>query len=606
MIVFWVQMADSYERIMAQDPVFCEFCKACNAEVVCQVCYDRVCNICEKVHQNIHSNTDSKPLPKVGKVQGFCSKHPRQRYEVCCSECRVPVCTNCILEVHNKHKMVNISVLYEEDKAGILEDISEMKTRIHPNLDIIAQHARAEKENIPSKCQMVANYLKIRVEKAKLLIDEIYEETIKELKEMEVGDVKAIDEHTCHIDEFMLKLHNTTTLFESQLKTRFESDLILFRRANPGISSCRTIPESFMYSPPIFKGGKADKSKLAKYLGELKPSSVKYCKIKKVRQTSKRSEARAILVSALGNILVIPPSSPSSAPQSSGPVSSNPPSRSTSLTKSAKSVKNFKRSYSVMTSVNCVSPEKAWISGQHPDIKLMDLESGECDSFSTSCQTDGPSDVVVTTDGDILFTDFDEKLVSRVSGKTKVLITTFSTDWNPKGLCSGMQDEVYVCQVENKYGKVTKFNKEGILLFEYVFDGDGNHIFLQPSYICNNEKSHTGIFVSDTLKHAVIGLDPCGNVRFEYKRNISDDRSPFDPRGLDIDVDGNIAVVDYGNHEVILLSDIGEFLICLLDRSDGLSRPCDISIDAEKKLWVAECRTGKLKVFQSFSTEMQD
>lgn len=595
-------MADSCERIMAQDPVFCEFCKASNAEVVCQVCYDRVCNICEKVHQNIHSNTDSRPLAKVAKVQGFCSKHPRHRYEVCCSECRVPVCTNCILDVHNKHKMVNISVLYEEDKAAILEDISEMKSKIHPNLDIIAQHARAEKENIPSKCQMVANYLKIRVEKAKLLIDEIYEETINELGEMEVSDVKAMDEHIGHIDEIILKLHNITTLFESQLKTRFESDLILFRRANPGISSYRTIPESLMYSPPIFKGGKADKTKLAKYLGELKPSSMKYCKVKKVRlQTSKRSEARAILVSTLGNIVAIPPTTPSSATPS-GPVSSNPPSRSTSLTKSAKSVKNFKRSYSVMTSVNCVSPEKAWISGQHSDIKLMDLESGECDSFSTSCLTDGPSDVAVTTDGDILFTDFDEKSVSRVSGKTRVLITTFSTDWNPKGLCSGMHDEVYVCQVENKYGKVTKFNKEGILLFEYVLDGNGSHIFLQPSYVCRNERSN--IFVSDTLKHAIIGLDPCGNVRFEYKRNISDDRSPFDPRGLDIDVDGNIAVVDYGNHEVILLNDIGEFLICLLDRSDGLSRPCDISIDAEKKLWVAECRTGKLKVFQSFSTEI--
>lgn len=55
--------------------------------------------------------------------------------------------------------------------------------------------------------------------------------------------------------------------------------------------------------------------------------------------------------------------------------------------------------------------------------------------------------------------------------------------------------------------------------------------------------------------------------------------------------------MDYGNYEVILFNDIGEFFICLLDRSDGLSRLCDISIDVEKKFWVVECRIGKLKVF---------
>lgn len=92
-------------------------------------------------------------------------------------------------------------------------------------------------------------------------------------------------------------------------------------------------------------------------------------------------------------------------------------------------------------------------------------------------------------------------------------------------------------------------------------------------------------------------MDFCGNVRFEYKRNIFDDRFLFDLRGFDIDVDGNIVVVDYGNYEVILFNDIGEFFICLLDRSDGLSWLCDISIDVEKKFWVVECRIGKLKVF---------
>lgn len=75
----------------------------------------------------------------------------------------------------------------------------------------------------------------------------------------------------------------------------------------------------------------------------------------------------------------------------------------------------------------------------------MDFESGECDSFFISCLIDGLLDVVVIIDGDIFFIDFDEKLVLRVFGKIRVLIIIFSIDWNLKGLCSGMRDEVYVC-----------------------------------------------------------------------------------------------------------------------------------------------------------------
>lgn len=111
--------------------------------------------------------------------------------------------------------MVNIFVLYEEDKVVILEDIFEMKSKIYLNFDIIAQYVRVEKENIFSKCQMVVNYLKIRVEKVKLLIDEIYEEIINEFGEMEVSDVKVMDEYIGYIDEIILKLYNIIILFES-------------------------------------------------------------------------------------------------------------------------------------------------------------------------------------------------------------------------------------------------------------------------------------------------------------------------------------------------------------------------------------------------------
>ncbi|XP_062609530.1 E3 ubiquitin-protein ligase TRIM71-like [Saccostrea cucullata] len=582
--------------LLAQDPVRCEFCKASNAESVCKICNDRICAICEKIHHNIHSNSEIKST-KLEKVQGFCKHHPRNRYEVCCYDCRVPVCTTCIIDNHNKHKMVKMSVLFEEDKNAIVEDIGEMKSKIYPEIELIAQSAKSIKESIPSKCQMVVQYLKARAEKAKEQIDKFFKEAVLELREMEKKDVKAFQEHIAQIDDILSRLKKTASLYEGQLHTRYESDLILFRRANPEISIFRTIPDTLKYSPPFFKGGKLEKAKLSKFFGELQPSSIKHTKVRKIRQKTKRSDTKAALLSSLENILSIPASSSVLTPATEL-TPPKPISRSTSMTNSAKSVQHFKRSYSVLTSVNCVSTEKAWISGQHPDVKLMDLQSGECDTISTDCETVGPSDLTITKDNDIIFSDFYDRSVKQLTIETKEMQVIFRTDWNPKGLCCGNDGDVFVCLVENQNGKVSKFKKGG-LSQEFINGVDGQRLFEQPSYICQN--SNSDLCISDTGKRAVIVLDATGNKKFAYSGSDADGRSPFDPRGIDTEVGGNIVVVDYGNHEVILISETGKFLTCLLDRSDGLSRPCDVSVDGENKLWVAECRTGRLKVFQSIS-----
>jgi DNA-binding beta-propeller fold protein YncE len=494
--------------------------------------------------------------------------------------------------------MVNISVLYEEDKAAIKGDLLEMKNKIYPEVDMVRQSTVSVLDTIPSKCQLVAQYLKTRAEKAKQQIDQLFEEAASQLREMERQDVQAFTEHIAQIDDIMSNLQKTASIFESQLHMRYESDLILFRRSNPGISSLKTIPDTLKYSPPFVKGGKSDKSKLSKFFGELQASSIKHAKVRKIRQKSNRAQVRVALVNSLENILSIP----SSRSPSSGQALSNPPSRSTSLIKSAKSVKDFKRSFRVLTTVNCVSPQKAWLSGQHPDIKLMDLESGECEGIPTDCTANGPSGMAVNKDGDIIYSNFEEKSVTKLVIGTKDITTLFHTDWNPKDLCIGNQDEVFVCLVENNEGKVGKFSTLGQLLVEFVLDDDGNRLFEEPSYICTNCISD--ICISDTRKHAIIVLDTTGRRKFEYRGSDADDRSLFDPRGIDTDSDGNIIVVDYGNSEILVISSSGEFLAYLLDRSDGLSRPCDISLDKESKLWVAECRTGKLKVFQTFSSEM--
>lgn len=91
---------------------------------------------------------------------------------------------------------------------------------------------------------------------------------------------------------------------------------------------------------------------------------------------------------------------------------------------------------------------------------------------------------------------------------------------------------------------------------EYTTNGKGKPLFSKPVNVCENGMNQN-ICVSD-MERKVIVLTFSGEVRFNYEGvQPTVCRSPFNPRGIACDEQGNILVADLDNDVIHLLKSDG-------------------------------------------------
>ncbi|XP_062575508.1 tripartite motif-containing protein 2-like [Saccostrea cucullata] len=237
--------------------------------------------------------------------------------------------------------------------------------------------------------------------------------------------------------------------------------------------------------------------------------------------------------------------------------------------------------------------ESAYISGDGPGIQLIDRSGTELDNISTDGQ---PSGLAVMQDGSLIYSDYDNKLIYKVSlnkEKTKLI----STKSGPKGLCCTRSGDILVCMGLFNTARVVKYNSSGRKSQEFETDQNGESLFIDPWFICENVNED--ICVSDWRKSKVVVLNKSGNLRFTYDwvvlAGILKDR--FEPRGVAADILGHILIAD-ANNAVHLISQDGEFLSLILTEDDGISRPRGISVDRSDNLWLVEEDNVCVKMYQ--------
>lgn len=88
-------------------------------------------------------------------------------------------------------------------------------------------------------------------------------------------------------------------------------------------------------------------------------------------------------------------------------------------------------------------------------------------------------------------------------------------------------------------------------------------------------------------------------------------RSPFNPRGIACDEQGNILVADVDNDVIHLLKSDGMFVTHVLSSISPISQPWGICVDSQNKVWVVERNRNsgevqtraKVKVFLIYETD---
>lgn len=209
-------------------------------------------------------------------------------------------------------------------------------------------------------------------------------------------------------------------------------------------------------------------------------------------------------------------------------------------------------------------------------MELFDIERVQVKSIQTKSRNKS-TDIAVTTKCEILLLDYrcgdlavyvvPPVVISRLS------YTVIMIKEKPKVVR-------YSCSTENQ---TSLYNKK----IQPLYSSD-----VYSKYISENR--NLDICVSDRDACAVmVSIKPGNSIRFTYTGPPSLTNGSFNPRGITTDSQGRILIADSNNKYIHILNQDG-YILRYIDNCD-LRYPWGLCVDSRDNLFVAECRTGRIK-----------
>lgn len=125
----------------AQIPALCQFCEESKIKWKCIDCDLFLCQLCTtRIHSKIkasngHTRINLKEcgtedatntMRKVDLQNMQCETHSEQKCWVYCNDCRIPICSDCSTDTHQKHKVGKLKEVFDT----IVSEIKEKKGKI--------------------------------------------------------------------------------------------------------------------------------------------------------------------------------------------------------------------------------------------------------------------------------------------------------------------------------------------------------------------------------------------------------------------------------------------------------------------------------------------
>jgi len=161
-------------------------------------------------------------------------------------------------------------------------------------------------------------------------------------------------------------------------------------------------------------------------------------------------------------------------------------------------------------------------------------------------------------------------------------------------------DNIYV--VDRANHRVQKFDSTGTFLLSFGSNGTADGQFNQPTGIGIN--SGDTIYIADRLNERVQAFDVSGNFLFKFGGTAGSGDGQFASNNgavdLDFDANGNIFVVDRGNHRVQKFSRTGIFIGKFGSSGSGssnFSNPNGIAISPSGELLIGDRNNERVSIW---------
>ncbi|XP_065930199.1 tripartite motif-containing protein 2-like [Magallana gigas] len=545
-----------------------------SCQFYCNNCHQQMCEQCKNEHQKnkktknhevVHYKQRKRQLP-VEK----CKIHSTKDIDLLillCEECQIPLCYKCATtKEHRGHVFTDLEMVFAEKVTLCHEKIAKIRNHLEPTSQNLKKEIAADVKEIKKIMEGLRKTIKAEAESLKNLVDTVTSGNIEQTNKIEQSILETLNGQNQEIDAYINYLKDLVKTYYGYLSPSNIEQLTFALKSKDLI--IRSIPETSKQVPPVFTAGQYSKEDVAKLLGKItapnsKPENKKIETIK-IASTQLKPTVKQRKSDVKQTLLLSP-----------------------SVTK----VREF--TVSGVDNVCHVSlgiSGRLWVSGDSGNLFQTDRQGNQLNTIQINCRGEGHH--TVTQEGDLIYTDRDNKIINRITSGNKITEFIKTRNWRPLSIHSSQINGDILVGMQMEKGKVTRYNMTGREIQNILRNNKGQEMYSYPHFITENINGD--ICTSDSIKKTIVVVDKSGQHRFSYTGQVS----LFSPYGICTDVLGHIMVCNHFSDRVDLLDQDGQFLCLLLTKQQGVKDLHSVSVDDENNLIVGRRHTNTLTVYK--------
>ncbi|XP_062602486.1 uncharacterized protein LOC134264206 [Saccostrea cucullata] len=538
----------------AQTVIQCDLCETAGVQMLCDVCNVNLCINCIGKHVSDGYDKHNVVPFKVQKstlIFPRCTIHPIKSCELQCKDCNIPICSFCSeSKQHEEHELLPLLEMFAAKKEFIENEEKELKNYVSSTYRTRVIEIEAEMTRIHGDYEKLCEFVTERGKQWHRMIEKITKEMLDEINEMKSRHQSILKQHLEEI-KMIQSLIDQTLLNINEIKE--SNDVAVAVEYTSRVKEFNKFPPKIQIFLPTFSPQYIDAGLVHKLFGSLTPLLAK-----------REAESYRLL---------------------------NPEATAKALLEESKLISSINTASTNLRSVTCLKEEEFWTCSRVSGLIQCFSTQGLLESSVKTKSRESPNDIALTSEGDLLYTDWKTKTVNKVKNK-KIKEMIRVQGWIPNNLCVTSSGDLLVTMYSDDkttQSKVVRYS-DSTEKDTIQFDDEGKPLYSGnklSKYI--NENRNLDICVADYGAGAVVVVNQAGKLMFRYTGHSSTIKiDPFKPRGITTNNHYQILTADYENHCIHILSQDGHFLGYV----DDVTTPYGLCVNESDYLFVAEDYTG--------------